>query len=75
MFQKEKFVKRLNILMNQNKVTKQALANTIGLSRPAVSQFANGANLPSVEKLVAIADYFNVSVDYLLGLSDKPERR
>lgn len=75
MFNEKVFVQRLNLLMSNNKVTKQALADGINVKRQAASQFANGNNLPSLPTLVAIAEYFNVSVDYLLGLSDKPERR
>ena len=75
MFEKEKFVERLNSLMKQNKLSKQALADAIGVSRAAASQFAHGANLPSIPTLVTIADYFNVSLDYLVGRSDEPERQ
>lgn len=72
---KDLFIERLNLLMKENKTTKQALGNAIGVSRPAVSQFANGRNLPSIEKLAAIADYFNVSIDYLVGRADDPRRK
>lgn len=71
MFSKEIFVNRLNELLKENKITKQSLANAIDVKRQAVSQFASGANLPSLEKLVAIAEFFGVTTDYLLGLSDK----
>lgn len=74
MFSEKVFVERLNLLMQENSISKQALANAIGTSRPAVSQFANGVNLPSIEKLVAIAEHLDVSTDYLLGLSDNPKR-
>jgi transcriptional regulator with XRE-family HTH domain len=74
MFNKKNFVKRLNTLMENNKTSQQSLEDAIGVSRVAVSQFAHGANLPSIEKIVRIADYFHVSIDYLLGLSDNPHR-
>lgn len=74
MFSGEIFATRLNSLMKANSVTQQALATAIGTSRPAVTQFANGSNLPSIEKLVAIAKYLDVSTDYLLGLTDNPQR-
>lgn len=75
MLRKDLFIERLNLLMKENKTTKQALGNAIGVSRPAVSQFANGSNLPSIEKLAAIADHFNVSIDYLVGRADDPSRK
>jgi len=70
MFSKDNFVMRINCLMAVNKTTKQALADYIGIKRPSVSQICHGVNLPSIETLVSIAEYFNVSVDYLLGLTE-----
>lgn len=73
MFHKEIFSQRLEQLLQDNHISKQTLATAIGVSRPAVSQFAAGSNLPSLEKLVAIADYFHVSLDYLAGRSESQE--
>lgn len=73
MFKKDLFIERLNLLMKETQTSKQALGNAIGVSRPAISQFASGSNLPSIEKLAAIADHFDVSIDYLLGRSDDPK--
>lgn len=72
MFYEKVFVERLNFLIASNKTTKQALANAINIKRQAVSQFANGNNLPSIPTLVAIADHFYVSLDYLTGRTDEP---
>ncbi len=66
---KEVFSQILSYLMDKSKITKQALSQELGISRPAVSQLANGVNLPSVENLIAIADFFNVSLDFLIGRS------
>jgi transcriptional regulator with XRE-family HTH domain len=73
MFKKDLFIERLNLLMKETQTSKQALGNAIGVSRPAISQFASGSNLPSIEKLAAIADHFDVSIDYLVGRSDNPK--
>ncbi len=43
----------------------------LGISSGTITQWKNGS-IPSGEKLVQIADYFNVSVDYLLGREDEP---
>ncbi|MBQ1274162.1 MAG: helix-turn-helix transcriptional regulator [Cellulosilyticum sp.] len=57
------------------------LANAKGLSLPALEAqlgFGNGTILkwdkstPNADKLVKVADYFNVSVDYLLGREEAP---
>jgi transcriptional regulator with XRE-family HTH domain len=74
MFSKDNFIERLNQLIDQTKVTQKEVAEAIGISRPAISQFTNGFNLPSIDKLVALADYFNVSLDNLVGREEqKPE--
>jgi len=73
MLKKDLFIERLNLLMKETQTSKQALGNAIGVSRPAISQFASGSNLPSIEKLAAIADHFDVSIDYLVGRSDDPK--
>lgn len=50
----------------------RALGDSIGVSHTAILQFEKGITLPAVDTLVALADYFDVSVDYLLGVSDEP---
>lgn len=72
MFVKEKFIIRLKTLRKAKGVSTRKLGSAIGISSPAVSQFENGGALPALDTLVALADYFNVSVDYLLGISDEP---
>ncbi len=74
MFSREKFSARLAELRIANKVSSQILAENIGVSRPAISQFEHGVNFPHVNTLVALADYFDVSLDYLVGRSDDPTR-
>ena len=43
----------------------------LGISTGSIAQWKNGS-IPSGETLIKIADYFNVSVDYLLGRTDEP---
>lgn len=68
------FAANLRSLIAQNGTTITALAKVLGISRQAVSQYADGTGQPNVDKLAMIADYFGVSADYLLGLSDIPTR-
>jgi len=65
-----KFATRLRKLMSDNKVTQQTLAEAIGGTRQAISQYADGSVLPNIEKLEKIANYFGVPCDYLVGNSD-----
>lgn len=46
------------------------LAKDLGLTPQSVNQYRNGEAVPRIETLIAMADYFGVSVDYLLGKSD-----
>ena len=74
MFSKEIFAGRLTQLRAEHKVSSQSLAEAIGVSRPAISRFEHGVDFPHVNTLCALADYFNVSLDYLVGRSDDPTR-
>ena len=45
------------------------LARIIGVPHSTISRWESGVNYPTIETLILIAKYFNVSIDYLLGLS------
>lgn len=62
------FATNLRELIARNGTTRTALSKALGISRQAVSQYADGTGQPNVNKLVMIADYFGVSVEYLVGL-------
>lgn len=64
------FVTRLRDLMKSAKATQQDVAAAVGTTRQAISQYADGSVQPNIEKLYKIAEYFNVSADYLLGFAD-----
>lgn len=75
MFSKEIFSERLKALRAEKGVRQSELAALIGVRNTAVSMMESGSRSPSVEVLCALADYFDVSLDYLVGRSDIPERR
>ena len=52
-------------------MTLNRLGLELGFSKGAISYW--DTNFPSIDKVHKVADYFNVSVDYLLGRTDKPE--
>lgn len=60
------FYERLETVCLRNDLTVSSLVKTLGLSTSKVTAWKNGS-VPKGETLVKIADYFNVSVDYLLG--------
>lgn len=73
MFSKEIFSGRLLCLRKQNNTTQSDLASIIGLNRTAITRMECGDRAPSVEVLCALADYFDVSLDYLVGRTNNPD--
>lgn len=74
MFSKEIFARRLSNLRTASSVSQLAIASKIGVGRTSVTLLETGQRAPSVEVLCALADYFDVSLDYLVGRSDDPTR-
>lgn len=66
----EALTTRLNELIQEKGITKKQFADAIGASKALVTIWTQGKSLPSVIYLSKIADYFEVSTDYLLGRKD-----
>ncbi|WJE54293.1 helix-turn-helix transcriptional regulator [Bacillus cereus] len=64
---------RIRSLRKEQKLKQDELGKEIGVNGASVSKFETGLKSPSRETLQRIADYFNVTVDYLLGRSDNPQ--
>ncbi len=73
MFSKEIFGSRILELRKEYHENQEALAGLLGVTRTQVSDMENGKRTTTVEKLSAICDHYNVTADYLLGLTN--ERR
>lgn len=61
------FPSKLKDLRKGCKLTQEAIAETLGVSQASITSWENGKRMPDIEMLVKLADYFNVSTDYLLG--------
>lgn len=70
MFNKNYFSKRLNTLRKLNNLTLQQLGSELGSTKATISNLENENKSPSVDMLISLADFFNVSLDYLVGRSD-----
>lgn len=64
---------RLRVLRAEQNITQQKFASAINMGQASYNAIENGRTTPSLQTLLVIADYFNVSMDYLLGRSDKRE--
>lgn len=70
-----KFADRLKLLRTQYGLSQRLLANKLGcISKSSINMYERGEREPGLELLEAIADFFNVDMDYLLGKSDIPNR-
>lgn len=65
---------KLRALRIQKNVTQKEIATNINVSPISLQRFEYGTVRPSLDTLIALADYFNVSLDYLVGRSDDPTR-
>lgn len=74
MLDKKTFGDRVSALRTSKNVSQQALAVYLGIGKSAVSMIENGQRAASADNLIALADYFDVSLDYLVGRSDNPVR-
>lgn len=72
MFSKEIFAERLGFLRKNAGITQSALAAAIGINRTAITLMESGERAASIEVLCALADYFDVSLDFLTGRTDNP---
>lgn len=61
---------RLKQLRQKNKLTQGELADILSLKPTAISNYESKRNEPSFDKLIALSKYFDVSCDYLLGITD-----
>ncbi len=65
-----KFQLRLKELRLAKGVSQKELGKIIGATYSAISYWENGTNEPKMSYIVALCKYFEVSADYLLGLTD-----
>ena len=65
---------RIKTLRVNKKVTQKEIAEEICVSPVSVQRFEYGSVRPSLDTIIALADFFDVSLDYLVGRSDDPKR-
>ena len=65
--------KRLKELRESRRVYQKEMAEYLGLSPRGYQDYETNQNDPKLKTLIAIADYYNVSIDYLVGRTDAPD--
>lgn len=61
---------RLKELRNEKRLNQEILAAKLNVSQSTISAYEIGERMPDLKTLVAIANFFDVSLDYLAGLTD-----
>lgn len=65
-------IKNLKKLRSEKSISQHALADIIGISQQSINKYENHNIEPDISTLIVMADYFGVSIDYLVGRTDAP---
>lgn len=68
------FKEHLKKVRKEKKCTQKQVATAIGVAERNYQEWEYGKTKPGFDSLLALADYFDVSLDYLVGRSDDPKR-
>ncbi len=69
------FAERFKDLISENGLSQKQIACAIGIPETSVSNYISGKSEPSLKVLVAIADYFKCTTDYITGKKDESEEK
>ncbi len=73
-FDSNKFSYNLVSLMEENNMKQNVVADQIGVSEVIISRYISGKRTPRLDIIIKIANLFNVSTDFLLGISSNPNQ-
>ncbi|MBQ9963522.1 MAG: helix-turn-helix transcriptional regulator [Clostridia bacterium] len=68
------FFERLKEVREDHDLTQAEIAVVLKTTRQQVGKWENGVQMMGVDKYIALARHYNLSVDYLLGLTDEPRK-
>lgn len=74
-FNLEKFSYRLTALLEECNMKQKELAEKVGTTNVTICRYINAERIPRIDVAIKIASVFNVSLDYLLGISDSPKNK
>lgn len=61
---------RLRVLREEKGITQAEIASALGVDRTTYTKYESGASIPDARMLEKLADFFEISVDYLLGRTE-----
>ena len=67
------FHERLTQILDERGISAYRVYKDTGLSQTVLSKWKSGTQIPTADKLAILADYLNVSMDYLMCRTDRPE--
>lgn len=67
------FPTQIKKLRESRRIYQREIAEALGVTTRAYQFYESGRSEPNIKTLIAIADYYHVSVDYLLGRTDVPD--
>ncbi len=68
------YYERLKSVREDHDLTQEDIASLLKTTRQQVSKWENGTQMMGVDKYITLAQYYNISADYLLGLTDTPKK-
>lgn len=66
-----KYIKRIRDLREDNDKTQSEIAEILHTSQTMYARYERGANELPIRHLITLAEYYNVSADFILGLTDE----
>lgn len=68
------YFQRLKDLREDNDLTQNDIAKLLGTTRQQIGKWENGVQMMGIDKYIVLSRHYNVSLDYLAGLIDTPEK-
>ncbi len=66
---------RLKEIRKAKKISQLKLALDLNTNQNTISRYETGEREPGIKELIRIADYFDISIDYLVGRTDEPKMK